>query len=189
MLGYTTNFEVHSHIEVAIGVDTTYLILIYDRLFSSVGNFIIEEAAVYYLETRIYKAAPREEITTLHIYLSKVPATSRPPTPTPTPKLPISHPNISRRVSLTTPTFRRDVSNATPEEMPTLQDLFNTEADLDDEDDESFDDDTGEVKKNGKGKAPRDDMDDSSDDEEDDDDEEAARAVRLSKVHFFWYSD
>lgn len=62
--------------------------------------------------------------------------------------------------------------------MPTLQDLFNTEADLDDEDDESFDDDTGEVKKNGKGKAPRDDMDDSSDDEEDDDDEEAARAIR-----------
>lgn len=92
MLGYTTNFEVHIHIEVAIGVDTIYLILIYDRLFSSVGNYIIEEAAVYYLETRIYRAAPREEITTLHIYLSKVPTTSRPPTPTPTPKLPISHP-------------------------------------------------------------------------------------------------
>lgn len=64
--------------------------------------------------------------------------------------------------------------------MSTLKDLFNNEAELDDEDDESFDEDTGDVKKSGKSKAQADakDLDDSSDDEEDDDDEEAARAIR-----------
>jgi transcription elongation factor SPT6 len=57
-----------------------------------------------------------------------------------------------------------------------LQDLIQGEAELDDEEnDDSFDEETGEVhprknQRNG-------DLDDSSEEEDDDDDEEAARAV------------
>lgn len=58
-----------------------------------------------------------------------------------------------------------------------MQDLIQGEAELDDEEnDESFDEETGEPlpgkdRKNGH-------IDDSSEEEDDDDDEEAARAVR-----------
>lgn len=58
-------------------------------------------------------------------------------------------------------------------------DLIHTEVDVDDEEeDESFDEETGEVsrKTNGLHGAGRH-LDDSSEEEEDDDDEEAARAV------------
>lgn len=58
-------------------------------------------------------------------------------------------------------------------------DLIHTEVDVDDEEeDESFDEETGEVslKTNGLHGASRH-LDDSSEEEEDDDDEEAARAV------------
>lgn len=56
------------------------------------------------------------------------------------------------------------------------RDLVVGEADLDDEEgDESFDEETGEVKPRGNGTNGH--VDDSSDEEEDDDDEEAARQV------------
>jgi transcription elongation factor SPT6 len=58
-----------------------------------------------------------------------------------------------------------------------MRDLIHGEADVDDEEnDDSFDEDTGEPT-NGKAAAIGD-LDDSSEEEEDDDDEEAARAVR-----------
>jgi transcription elongation factor SPT6 len=60
-----------------------------------------------------------------------------------------------------------------------MRDLIHGEAELDDEEnDESFDEDTGEPIP-GKSRANGD-LDDSSEEEEDDDDEEAARAVRPS---------
>ncbi len=63
-----------------------------------------------------------------------------------------------------------------------MRDLINGEADVDDEEnDESFDEDTGEPT-NGKAVANGD-LDDSSE-EEDDDDEEAARAVRTQENWF-----
>jgi transcription elongation factor SPT6 len=57
-----------------------------------------------------------------------------------------------------------------------MQDLINGEAELDNEEsDESFDEETGEViSRNGRQNDP---LDDSSEEEEDDDDEEAAREV------------
>lgn len=60
-----------------------------------------------------------------------------------------------------------------------MQDLIQGEAELDDEEnDESFDEETGEAharkdRQNGH-------IDDSSEEEDDDDDEEAARAVRFN---------
>lgn len=58
-----------------------------------------------------------------------------------------------------------------------MRDLIHGEADVDEEEnDESFDEDTGEAR-NGKAAALGD-IDDSSEEEDDDDDEEAARAVR-----------
>ncbi len=58
------------------------------------------------------------------------------------------------------------------------RDLIEGEAELDDEEnDESFDEETGEVKKRTNGVNGH--LDDSSEEEEDDDDEDAARAVRL----------
>ena len=57
-----------------------------------------------------------------------------------------------------------------------MRDLINEEADLDDEEnDESFDEETGEVRP-GKERSNGH-LDDSSEEEDDDDDEEAARAV------------
>ena len=58
------------------------------------------------------------------------------------------------------------------------RDLIEGEAELDDEEnDESFDEETGEVKKRTNGVNGH--LDDSSEEEEEDDDEDAARAVRL----------
>lgn len=57
-----------------------------------------------------------------------------------------------------------------------MADLIHGEAELDDEEnDESFDEETGEVR-SGSGRQNGH-IDDSSEEEEDDDDEEAARAV------------
>lgn len=62
-----------------------------------------------------------------------------------------------------------------------MRDLINGEAELDDEEnDESFDEDTGEARLS-KQRDP--DLDDSSE-EEDDDDEEAARAVRHKRQDY-----
>ena len=58
-----------------------------------------------------------------------------------------------------------------------MRDLIAGEAELDEENDESFDEDTGEVR--GRENGVNGHIDDSSEEEEDDDDEEAARAVRL----------
>ena len=56
-----------------------------------------------------------------------------------------------------------------------MQDLINGEAELDDEEnDESFDEDTGEPRQKQKDNGT---IEDSSEEEEDDDDEEAAAAV------------
>lgn len=68
--------------------------------------------------------------------------------------------------------------------MATMRDLIDNSAELDDDDenDDSFDEDTGEVKSKKK-RLPRDmDLDDSSDEEDDDDDEEAARQVWLLRA-------
>ena len=61
-----------------------------------------------------------------------------------------------------------------------MRDLINAEAELDDEEnDESFDEETGEPTS---GKARRNgELDDSSEEEEDDDDEEAVRQVCLQE--------
>lgn len=59
-----------------------------------------------------------------------------------------------------------------------MRDLISGEADVDDEEnDESFDEDTGEARPRGDVQQGH--MDDSSDEDEDDDDEEAARQVRM----------
>jgi transcription elongation factor SPT6 len=59
-----------------------------------------------------------------------------------------------------------------------MRDLISGEAELDDEEnDDSFDEETGEVK-NERRNGANGDLDDSSEEEDDDDDEEAARAVR-----------
>lgn len=56
------------------------------------------------------------------------------------------------------------------------RDLIEGEAELDDEEgDESFDEETGEVRRKTNGANGH--LDDSSEEEDDDDDEEAARAV------------
>lgn len=62
--------------------------------------------------------------------------------------------------------------------MSSMRDLIDNAAELDDdENDDSFDEETGDVKSR-KNRAPRDlDLDDSSEEEEDDDDEEANRQV------------
>lgn len=59
-----------------------------------------------------------------------------------------------------------------------MADLIHGEADVgsDEEDDQSFDEETGDPRPRKEGKDI--DMDDSSEEEDDDDDEEAARAVR-----------
>lgn len=63
------------------------------------------------------------------------------------------------------------------------RDLIEGEAELDDEEnDESFDEETGEVKQRSNGLNGH--LDDSSEEEEDDEDEEAARAVRQESYHF-----
>jgi transcription elongation factor SPT6 len=63
-----------------------------------------------------------------------------------------------------------------------MRDLIQGEAELDDEEnDESFDEETGEPI-SGKSRTNGD-LDDSSEEEEDDDDEEAARAVCPSRIH------
>lgn len=54
-----------------------------------------------------------------------------------------------------------------------MRDLIDGEAELDDEDDESFDEGAGETRKRDRHDA----MDDSSEEEEDDEDEEEARRV------------
>lgn len=67
-------------------------------------------------------------------------------------------------------------------------DLIHREVDVDDEeDDESFDEDTGAVKSktNGLNGSSRH-LDDSSEEEEDDDDEEAAREVCDALDRVFW---
>lgn len=57
-----------------------------------------------------------------------------------------------------------------------MRDLIQGEAELDDEEnDESFDEDTGEVRPRKEKRNGR--VDDSSEEEDDDDDEEAAREV------------
>lgn len=63
--------------------------------------------------------------------------------------------------------------------MSSLRDLIQGEAELDDEEaDESFDEETGEVRRHLKGaNGINGHVADSSDDEEDDDDEEEARRV------------
>lgn len=59
------------------------------------------------------------------------------------------------------------------------RDLIHGEAELDEEGDESFDEETGEVHRRSKGlNGTNGHVQDSSEEEEDDDDEEAARAVR-----------
>jgi transcription elongation factor SPT6 len=66
----------------------------------------------------------------------------------------------------------------------TMRDLIQGEADVDDEEnDESFDEDTGEPI-SGKSRINGE-LDDSSEEEEDDDDEEAARAVCSLGSHFY----
>jgi transcription elongation factor SPT6 len=61
-----------------------------------------------------------------------------------------------------------------------MQDLIQGEAELDDEEnDDSFDEDTGEVRP--RKAAENGHLDDSSEEEDDDDDEEAARAVCLQE--------
>ena len=57
-----------------------------------------------------------------------------------------------------------------------MRDLINGEAELDDEEnDESFDEETGDARPSKQ--RPAGELDDSSEEEEDDDDEEAAAAV------------
>jgi transcription elongation factor SPT6 len=63
-----------------------------------------------------------------------------------------------------------------------MRDLIHEEVEVDDEEnDESFDEETGEPI-SGKSRINGE-LDDSSEEEEDDDDEEAARAVCLSEIH------
>lgn len=64
------------------------------------------------------------------------------------------------------------------------RDLISGEAELDSqEDDESFDEETGEVRRKSRGvNGTNGRFDDSSEEEDDDDDEEAAAAVSLPKV-------
>ena len=66
--------------------------------------------------------------------------------------------------------------------MSALRDLIQGEAELDDEEaEESFDEETGEVRGRSRGvNGVNGHVQDSSDEEEDDDDEEAARAVKCS---------
>lgn len=60
-----------------------------------------------------------------------------------------------------------------------MRDLISGEAELDDEEnDDSFDEETGEVRGRGRN-GNNGNIDDSSEEEDDDDDEEAARAVCL----------
>ena len=62
--------------------------------------------------------------------------------------------------------------------MSAMRDLIEGEAELDDEGEESFDEEAGEVRRRSKGvNGVNGHVDDSSDEEEDDDDEDAARAV------------
>lgn len=69
--------------------------------------------------------------------------------------------------------------------MSALRDLIVGEAELDDDEegDESFDEDTGEVRRKTNGKngvnGVKGHFDDSSEEEDDDDDEEAAQAVNF----------
>lgn len=65
--------------------------------------------------------------------------------------------------------------------MSALRDLIQGEAELDDEEgEESFDEDTGEVRRRQKGaNGVNGHVQDSSEEEEDDEDEEAARAVSI----------
>jgi transcription elongation factor SPT6 len=59
-----------------------------------------------------------------------------------------------------------------------MRDLIEGEVEVDDEEnDDSFDEETGEVRPRKQGQNGH--IDDSSEEEDDDDDEEAARAVRL----------
>ena len=65
-----------------------------------------------------------------------------------------------------------------------MRDLIQGEADVDDEEnDESFDEDTGELRPSKNPSNGH--LDDSSDEEDDDDDEEAARAVCPLDPHHF----
>lgn len=67
-----------------------------------------------------------------------------------------------------------------------MRDLIQGEAELDDEEnDESFDEETGEARPSKQRQIP--DLDDSSEEEEDDDDEEAARAVCTSTAQHMLY--
>lgn len=67
--------------------------------------------------------------------------------------------------------------------MSALQELIYGEAELaGDSDDESFDDETGEVKRKSNGTNGREPHMDDSSEEESDDDEEAARAVSFSRA-------
>ena len=62
--------------------------------------------------------------------------------------------------------------------MSGIHDLIQGEAELDEDGDESFDEETGEVHRRAKGvNGANGHAQDSSEEEEDDDDEEAARAV------------
>lgn len=62
--------------------------------------------------------------------------------------------------------------------MSTLRDLIDGQAELDDEDEESYDEETGEIRKKSHGaNGVNGHLDDSSEEDEDDDDEEAAREV------------
>lgn len=76
-------------------------------------------------------------------------------------------------------------SSACRDPLVINMDLIDDRAILDDEeDDESFDEDTGEVRQKSNGTNGR--FDDSSDEEEDDDDEEAAAEVGHNhRVHVF----
>ena len=59
-----------------------------------------------------------------------------------------------------------------------MRDLIDNTAELDDEEeDESFDEDTGEPRQRNRNRNPQD-LDDSSEEDEDDDDEEEVRKVR-----------
>ena len=69
--------------------------------------------------------------------------------------------------------------------MSALRDLIVGEAELDDEEgEESYDEETGEVRRRTNGvNGVNGHLDDSSEEDEDDDDEEAARAVGHSGYH------
>lgn len=70
--------------------------------------------------------------------------------------------------------------------MSTLRDLIQGEAELDDDEaDESFDEETGEIRRHSKGvNGVNGHAQDSSEEEEDDEDEDAARAVWIPTYSF-----